>query len=271
MTDDVIDWRVRTLRLHAVHRGVYAVGTPRLAYRGHLWAALLACGGPGAAVISHRSAAAVWDLLPVPAGAVDVTTLRQSRSTPAIHVHRSRCLDARRDVSDDGGLPVTTPMRTIADLAPQLSDHRLERLCQRAMTLRLLDARSTGVPRRLDRAITRLTATGPQLTRSELEERFLTLIETTHLPRPETNARAAGYEVDFLWRRHNLVAETDGAQAHLTPTAFETDRKRDAALLLERLRVVRFTWRQLTEERTAVATTLERLLARPTPRTSRAA
>jgi very-short-patch-repair endonuclease len=60
------------------------------------------------------------------------------------------------------------------------------------------------------------------------------------------------HEVDFLWRRQRLVVETDGAAAHLTPTAFEEDRSRDAALQLAGFRVVRFTWRQIADDRRRV-------------------
>ena len=35
-------------------------------------------------------------------------------------------------------------------------------------------------------------------------------------------------EVDFLWRAEQLIVETDGAATHVTPTAFEEDRRRDA-------------------------------------------
>ncbi|MGZ4172812.1 MAG: type IV toxin-antitoxin system AbiEi family antitoxin domain-containing protein, partial [Solirubrobacteraceae bacterium] len=51
--------------LHRVHHRVYAVGHGRLVPRGHLWAAVLACGGVDAAVLSHRTAAAAWDLGPM--------------------------------------------------------------------------------------------------------------------------------------------------------------------------------------------------------------
>jgi hypothetical protein len=94
-----------------------------------------------------------------------------------------------------------------------------------------------------------LAHTAPDLTRSELEERFPALVARSGLPRPMVNAWVVGYEVDFLWPAPRLVAETDGAAAHLTPTAFERDRRRDAALQLAGFRVVRFTWRQVTNER----------------------
>ena len=71
----------------------------------------------------------------------------------------------------------------------------------------------------------------------------------------------AGFEVDFLWRDQRLVVETDGAATHLTPTAFEKDRHRDAALAVAGYRVVRFTWRRVVFEPDWVARTLEALLA----------
>jgi very-short-patch-repair endonuclease len=70
----------------------------------------------------------------------------------------------------------------------------------------------------------------------------------------------AGYEVDFHWPEHNLIVETDGAATHLTPTAFERDRARDAHLTALGYRVIRITWRQLTERPQAVAQLLRRLL-----------
>src|SRR4051794_9834385 len=78
--------RVRRGRLHSYYRGVYSVGHRRLTPRARLWAAVLACGGPNAAVLSHRSAAALWEWLAMPSGKVDVTTLRRNASTKAIRV-----------------------------------------------------------------------------------------------------------------------------------------------------------------------------------------
>jgi very-short-patch-repair endonuclease len=103
-----------------------------------------------------------------------------------------------------------------------------------------------------------------QITRSELEERFLMLCRDADLPRPAVNTRLAAngatYEVDFLWRAQRLVAETDGWGPHRTHSAFEADRRRDADLLVAGLRVVRFTWRQITREPESVRATVRALL-----------
>ena len=263
-----IEHRVRRGRLHRIHRGVYAVGTPRLTARGRLWAALLACGGPAAAVLSHKTAASVWDLFPSPVK-FDVTTLAGSRSTPKLRVHRSTTLTAA-DITHHDDLPLTTVARTLVDLATALSPHHLERVVHRAEHLRLLDthsldeqfARASGrrtIP--LRRALDTLAADDPHITRSKLEERFLALICDAGLPRPRTNTMVGEHEVDFLWPEHRLIVETDGAATHLTRRAFEDDRRRDAALTILGYRVVRFTRRQVAADPRTTIATLARLLA----------
>src|SRR5439155_7745711 len=131
------------------------------------------------AFLSHRTAAAVWDLLPPPAGKVDVTILGEAKSTTAVRVHRSRTLEPLNDVvRQPDGLPVTTVARTLVDLAEVLTAHRLERVCHRAEMLRLLDAaaveetlgRLTGRrSRNLRRALASLESADPAITRSALE------------------------------------------------------------------------------------------------------
>ena len=85
-------------------------------------------------------------------------------------------------------------------------------------------------------------------------------MRAARLPRPETNVRVAGYEVDFLWRDHKLVVEVDGFAFHATRAAFERDRARDATLQAAGYRVIRLTWRQLTDEPHAVVARLASLL-----------
>jgi very-short-patch-repair endonuclease len=190
-------------------------------------------------------------------------------STRAIAVHRSRTLTEADRTGQDDGLALTTVTRTLVDLADVLTPHRLERVLHRAQHLRLLDAaalerRLAELPGRrahaLRAALATLAHAGPDLTRSELEERFLALVATGRLPRPELNVRLGPFEVDALWRAQRLVAELDGAAAHLTPRAFDADRRRDADLQVRGLRVVRFTWRQVVHEPRAVAGTLRALL-----------
>jgi hypothetical protein len=265
-----VEWRVRHGRLHRIHRGVYAVGHSRLTQRTRMWAAVLACGGVDAALLSHRTAAAVWDLSPMPSGKVDVTTLRRSASTAKLRVHEAYTLHPLDDaVRQPDGIPVTNVARTLVDLASVLGAHQLQRVCHRAETLRRLDAarverllashRSRGA-RNLRAALATLAAAVPDIPRSELEERLLTIVAAAGLPRPELNAVVAGHEVDFLWDRQRLVVETDGAVTHLTPTAFEEDRRRDAALQVAGLRVVRFTWRQINHEARRVVEIVRALL-----------
>jgi very-short-patch-repair endonuclease len=264
-----IEWRVHRRRLHRIHRGVYAVGHPRLTPRGRLWAAVLACGGVDAAALSHRTAAAIWDLGPPP-GRPEVTTLREHAPTPQLHVHRSKTLQPLTDVvRQPDGLPVTTVARTLADLAQVLTPHQLERACHRAEVLRKLDAPAieqllARLPgrrsRSLRQALASLAAADPDITRSKLEERFLALVAEAGLPRPRVNAIVADHEVDFLWPAPRLIAETDGAAAHLTPTAFDEDRRRDAELQIAGFRVVRFTWRHVTRHPDSVVETLSALL-----------
>ena len=57
-----------------------------------------------------------------------------------------------------------------------------------------------------------------------------------------------------------LVVEADGRATHLTPTAFERDRARDARLAVAGYRVLRFTWRQIVAEPEAVGATLRALI-----------
>jgi hypothetical protein len=254
-----VDLRVGRGQLHRIHRGVYAVGTPELTFRGRLWAAVLACGEPSAGKvgISFWAAAAAWDLFSSVRKEIDVTTRGEGPSRPGIRVHRQDV----EFVFQDDGLPVTTPSQIAIDLAPRLSRARLQQLCHRAEHRHLLDARA------LDAALARgprgaknlrsvledLGRTGPQLARNEFETLFLELVDRYEIPTPEVNAPLGHYVADFLWRDNRMIVELDGAETHLTSTAFEADRMRDVQLQLAGWRVLRFTWTQLIEQAGYVA------------------
>jgi very-short-patch-repair endonuclease len=260
--------RVRTGRLHRVHHGVYAVGHPVLAARGRWMAAVLACGRRAA--LSHASAAALWELRPSAAVTVDVTVRTPGgRARAGLRIHRTPSMPPAEVIVHDG-IPVTTPERTLLDLAGTLTPRQLERTLDQAEILQLIDSSTLDALVRThstDRGATRLSATlerhhpGTTLTRSELEEMFLELCRAHALPCPRVNTHVAGLEVDFLFATQRLVVETDGWSYHRTRTAFERDRHRDAALIRGGYRVLRFTHRQLERERGTVAATVAAALS----------
>lgn len=251
-----IETRVGCGRLHRIHTGVYAVGHTVLTRNGTLMAAVLACGE--GAVLSHRSAAELWRI--GPRSTFIDATVGKRRRRPGIVVHRAPIRPEERTMLH--GIPVTTPARTIVDLADVLTRRGLERRIDEAEYLRLDLTGLEPLPgRRGAGTLARLLAehsAGSTRTRSDLEETFLKLCETHHLTRPETNEQVDGHEVDFLWRDARLVAEVDGAQAHRTRRAFEADRRRDAELTAAGYRVMRFTHRRLRREPEAVADQLRR-------------
>jgi very-short-patch-repair endonuclease len=264
-----INDRVAAGRLHRIHRGVYAVGHPRLTARGRWLAAVLACG-PGAA-LSHRSAAALRGLRQSDGPQIDVTSPRRAgRRHAGITVHSGKTL-AEQDVATADGIPCTSTSRTLLDLAEVVDRRGLERAFERAETLRLFDLRR--IEDVLDRAHGRRGAATLRAvladhgwwqrpTRQELERRFLELCLTARLEPPRVNMLVEGLEVDFSWPAHRLIVETDGFATHGTRRAFERDRERDRLLLLAGWRVVRFTWRQVTDKPAVVASTVRSLLTR---------
>ena len=261
-----IDHRVRSGRLHVVFAGVYAVGHRALRREGVWWAGVLTC--PDGAVLSHATAAAAWDLRAAGGGRIHVTVpARQRVRQPGLTVHRPRSLRAD-EVTTCGGIPITTPGRTILDLASTgLRGRRLEATLERGELLRILDFAELGrlLARRPSRAGSAALAAllaryagGATVTRSELEERFLAVCDRFGLPRPRVNSRIEGREVDFLWVGAGLIVEVDGFEFHRGPSAFTADRERDVALVLAGYRVLRFTWEQVTRRPRYVAQSVRR-------------
>ena len=265
----VIARLVRRQMIFRLHSGVYAVGHLAPIELGREVAALLAVGE--GALLSHHSAAALWGLEPAAAGdrLVHVLVSREPRrNLRGVKVHRTRVLGPQ-DVRMREGLPVTSPARTLLDIAGLVTDRQLERALDQARVERLLRtaeleelmARGFGLPGR--RALAALVAhqAGSALTRSEAEERFLDLIRRAQLPAPEVNTRVHGYEVDFLWRAQRLVVEIDGFRFHSTRRAFEGDRRKDATLKAAGLATMRVTWDQIEHEPLAVTARLGQALA----------
>jgi very-short-patch-repair endonuclease len=220
-------------------------------------------------VISHWSATGVFGLRPRAVKPVDVSIVGGlSGKRPGIRPHRTGSLSPA-DVVRRHGLRVTSPARTLLDLAVVAPRDALERLAEEAQVQRLVSpgALAAAIKRSAGRpGVARLRAVldhidEPLLTRSEGEKRLRALCRSSALPMPRTNVKRAGWEVDAVWDDERLVVEVDGRRYHDTGAAFERDRRKDADLMLAGYRVLRITWRRLTREPEQVIATIAAALA----------
>lgn len=225
--------RVAIGRLYRHHHGVYLLEPAHTASRLTLFTAAVYACAPHA-FLSHQSAAELWELTNQRPGPIHVTVVARNPGIkgPGIRAHRTKTL-TRKDVRERHRVPVTSPARTIRDLARTTDRDQLELLTATARRLGLVSASEFGGE--------------PAFTRSKAERLFLSLVRQANLPEPRTNTRLHGYEVDFYWPQAKLVVEFDSWEFHKDRRAFERDRARDVNLTAAGCRVIRVTWRALTE------------------------
>jgi very-short-patch-repair endonuclease len=230
-------------------------------------AAVLSCGP--AAVLSHRSAAALWQILPARVNQPDVSVPNAARPRrPGIVVHRRTAL-AADETTQRHGIPVTTPICTLIDLATRLDGSQLEAAINEADKLDLVDPEA--LRSALDH-VTRRPGIAPlrdildrrtfTLTDSELERRFLPIADRSGLPSPRTGHHLNGFRVDFYWPELGLIVETDGLRYHRTPAQQARDRRRDHAHASAGLTSLRFTHAQVSFEPDHVRATLAAVACR---------
>jgi very-short-patch-repair endonuclease len=269
LSETQVGTRVAKGWLHRIHRGVYALGRARLTREGWWMAAVLACGE--GAVLSHQSAGELWKIRRSRGpGPVEVTIprARGARPRPGLIVHRIPTL-LSSETTIQAGIPVTTPGRTLLDLAARLPRRQLERAIDEAERLGLCteddlddvaEAHSGRAGAGALRTLLEEHRAGSTATRNDFEERFLALSRRYRLPQPEVNVPLLDYVVDFLWPEARLVVEVDGRATHGTRRAFQEDRERDGRLTVVGYRVVRFTWWDITRRPAIVADRIRRLL-----------
>lgn len=235
-------------------------------------AAVLFCG-PGA-VLSHRSAAALWGIRGSSRRSIEVTSGSKARSRNGVHRHFATL--PADEVTVERGIPVTTVPRTIFDLAATEGADVAESALRQSEYLRLHDRLSlpdllVRYPRRkgakaIRECLARRHET-PGGVRSPLEERFLPFLRRHDLPLPQLNAwlNVGGkrFQVDCLWPSQRQIVELDGWQGHGTRSAFRDDRARDRRLRVAGYAITRLTWSQLEDEPSAIARDLGVLLATP--------
>ncbi len=236
-------------------------------------AALLAC--ERGTVLSHGSGAELIGLWPKLIPVVHVIPPDWSgRKIDGIRWHRVRFPEPD-EVEVRDGITVTTPARTLVDMAAWTSLAGMRRLVEQAAILRLLDVdavdlvlsrgRRRGAPRlRAVLAPWRNTRERRPVVRSPLEARLLPLLIAEGLPAPRCNVKLDvedhRLEVDLLWEEQRLVVETDGEETHGTSAAFQRDRWRDQLLTVAGYRTARVTWRQVADEPTTVINRIARML-----------
>jgi very-short-patch-repair endonuclease len=281
----VVERWVRQGWLTRLHRGVYQVGAVPSAHSGEL-AAVLACGA--AAVLSHWSAGRLWGFAPwclevrpvsdaAAAGVApspDVLLVgRTGIRRPGIRVRWTVALHPG-DTTFCHGIPVTTPCRTVFDLAPEFARagrlRELEQLAAqvidsglattvefRSLLERYPGSRSTALLRPMldDQA-------GPAVTDSKGEELLLRGLRRTRLPRPRSGYTVMGFRVDFAWPAHRLIVEVDGRAHHSSRRRFDADRSRDRALAAAGWTVIRLTWRDVAESVEAAVADIAFILGR---------
>jgi very-short-patch-repair endonuclease len=266
-TPSAIKHRISRGDLHPMWRGVYAVGRPEVDKYGRWMAATLICGP--AALLSHESAAELWQLRRTRAGPIHVSApLSVNHRREGIALHRRTAL-AAHDFTRRLGIPVTSPLCTLVDLADRLPRDPLEAAVIEADKRGLVD------PDQLRRA---LDAIRPRpglgllravldretlaLTDSELERRFLPLVRRAGLPPPLTQQTVNGFRVDFHWPQLGLIVETDGLTYHRTPTQQARDRVRDQAHTAAGLTTLRFTHAQVAYQAGRVESVLRTVAQR---------
>ncbi len=247
-------------RLHRVHPGVYAVGHRTLRTEGRLAAALF-YAGPGAA-LSHATALWWWALRRGTPRVIHLSAPGRGQSIDGIVVHHPHSVER---VFHER-LPVTPVARTLVDFAAGAAFDDLRAALAEADFRGLLDVRelesvsgrglpgSAAIRRALRRHQPRFAHT-----RRELENQLVILCENHGLPMPNINVWVAGFLIDAVWPRQQLAVEVDGG-----PGTPESRRWRKTATATSRsgprLPILRYTWRQVTEQPEAVAADLTRAL-----------
>ena len=267
LTRGAIRHRRERGRLHLLWPGVFAVGRREVSREGRWLAATITCGQ--SSLLSHRSAGALWGLVD-PVATIDISVpvngTRVERE--GIRIHRRRNLP---NGTTHKRIPVTRPLDTLVDLAAVVPENALP------WVIRQADVRGLVSPETLRRAIEGNRRRGAailrrlldretfRLTDSELERLFLPLAAEAGLVFPETQARVAGYRVDFLWPSLKLIVETDSLRYHRTAAQQLHDRRRDQAHAAAGFTTLRFTHWQVCNEPRHVAETLSAVAARLYP------
>jgi len=213
------------------------------------------------AVVSHSPAAGLFEFIGFPARGTEVSVPRSRRRARGITVHRPMSL-TRVDITVVDSIPVTTPARTLIDLAACVDADVLEDALDDALRRGLVSLpRLRWRMRELGarRALTNLVAARAHggVTESRLEARMLRALRAAALPKPKIQHRIGHYRVDFAYPELRIAIECDGYQYHSSRRSFDADRARRNALTRLGWTVLHVTWSDVQD----VVDTLAAMLA----------
>ena len=252
---DQIYRRVASRRLIEVHAGVYRSGEVP---DGELARCVAACLVDDAGVISHTTAARLWGLRCCSGSDTHLTVPSEVRvRAHGITVHRSVALAAADVVHRADGIRVTSPVRTVCDLAALLGDDALASVLEqvldvydlrfatfRAVAERVLERRPRGAAR-LRRLVERRPA-GARAQESDLEVRLASALVRAGLPAPvrQLVVRAGGSDArfDLAYPERGLAIEVDHRVWHAGGRVAK-DKQRD-----RRVAAAGFTTLRVTED-----------------------
>jgi very-short-patch-repair endonuclease len=244
ISDKQIRLRLKSGQFVRLRRGVYRVRGAPSTWEQTLLAACLSTGG----VVSHHTACRLHESAVVASDQLTITVRRghKKASPEGIHLHRTRSF-AADETMERRRVPVTSPLRTLSDMAMVLDETLLLELATDFVGRRIVAADqlrkhvATGgagsgqhCARKLRKVVRRLLEDGPY--ESAAETRLHQLLLQAAIPEPirqltvrDREGRVIG-RLDFAWPDRLVNLEMDGFGFHSSPQAFHENRRRDVRL-----------------------------------------
>lgn len=263
VTDKQIEIRCARGSLIAEYPGVYRVGHQGWCLEATYLAAVLACGD--GARLGGFAGAHLYVLIRGEPPKPEVLTLGD-RDIDGIDTRRLRRRPDAWPYRTYRDVPVLTVPALLIDLAPRATENQLVDLCHQAdvlfgVTPDRVEAVLANLPRTPGTARLReVLHGGIPITLSELERRFLALLERRGLPRPTTNKRVGRYRIDCRWAGHRVTIELDSYRFHRSRKAWEQAYSRERQAYARGDAFRRYTWRDVVEDQTAMLSELRPLL-----------
>jgi hypothetical protein len=262
VTKAELDNRLRTGALLREHPGIYRVGHQAPSVEASYLAAVWACGE--LALLSGRAGAYHWSLIKGRPPAPEVSAPTR-RCVDGVKTHTCRGLE-KRDGTIHRGIPITTIPVTIVDLAAELSEDELAKVCHEA------GVKHHTTPGQVKAAMARrgYIKGAPNLravldgkvpvSLSALECRFLKLLREAGLPLPITNKQQDSYRIDCRWPDHPLTVELDSYRYHNSRHAWEQDRERERQARKRKDEFRRYSWEDVFKRPEPMLEDLRQLL-----------